>query len=270
EKPTEQPQPSETQLSIQSETDKLIVNLNNENKTLHETNKQLSKDTKQLQKKIDSLNTELTKKEENIRHLKGRKPLPAPVQTRIEYETKYVTSEKCVKCQINNITSKYESLCRKTIYLAAYTLIMVFAAIMKNTVLRNDIFSFFHNMKNGVTSFIKGILNTSFSVGSQILTATASTSKALYWIPSIFVILAATGIIGTIIFYIIKSIIPFFRAYWNFTQTAVTIILFSLLICFADIINIKGVLSINLVVLFIIADLAIMVIRAVYDCIKNW
>lgn len=137
-----QPQPSETQSSVQSETDRLMMKLNNENKTLHETNKELSEKTEQLQKKIDSLNTELTEKEKDIRELKNRKPFFAPVETRVEYKTEYIRKDKCINCQINIITDKYKNLRRKTIYLVIYTVLMAFISIMKNNVLKDDIVTF--------------------------------------------------------------------------------------------------------------------------------
>lgn len=121
-----------------------------------------------------------------------------------------------------------------------------------------------------MVSFIKGILEMCFSCGEQIMTATASNSRAVYWITSMLFLLLVIGFIGGILFYLIKNLILFFRTFWNFTQTAITIIIFSLLICFADVLDIKGSLKLNLIVLFMIADMAVMGVRAVYDCIKNW
>ncbi|MCD8096685.1 MAG: hypothetical protein LUE31_01305 [Lachnospiraceae bacterium] len=219
---------------------------------------------------MKDLNTELSKKEKNIRDLKNRRPFSAPVETRVEYKTEYIHKDKCVNCQINSITSKYKNLCRKSIYLVVYTVIMMFIAIMKNSVLKCDIVTFVQTTKNGIVSFVCGVFEMCFSCGEQIMTATVSNSRALYWITSILFLLLVIGFIGGILFYLMKNLILFFRTFWNFTQTAVTIIIFSLLICFADVLDIKGSLKLNLIVLFMIADMAVMVIRAVYDCIKNW
>ena len=224
----------------------LVTKLNEENRSNYEKLKQ----TEQLMKEREILREEIRSKEKVIIGLKDKINLMKNSPPKIKYITETEYRNKCRTCDVEDVKEELKESETEEYIMLAYIAFVSLVSLLKNKVLRNDVFI---ALKTAIRYFTKiseylfGHISKVFAI--NIVNPTVS--AVLHWIIIVLFFLAVSIVSVFLVYSTFRRVKYYFIRKWDLRQTLTSILLATFIIHFSDVLNLKSLININLLITYI-------------------
>ena len=168
---------------------------------------------------------------------------------KIKYITETEYRNKCWTCDVEDIKEELKESETEEYVMLAYIAFVSLVSLLKNTVLRNDVFS-------AAKTFVKGFMKISeylFGHISKVFViniVNPTVSAVLHWIIIVLFFLAVSIVSVFLIYSVFKRIKKPVSEKWDLRQTLTSILLATFIIHFSDVLNLKNLININLLITY--------------------
>lgn len=169
---------------------------------------------------------------------------------KIKYITKTEYRNKCWTCDVEDIKEELKESETEEYIMLAYIAFVSLVSLLKNNVLRNDVFI---ALKTAIRYFTKiseylfGHISKVFSLN----VVNPTVSAVLHWIIIVLFFLAVSIVSVFLIYSVFKRIKKPVSEKWDLRQTLTSILLATFIIHFSDVLNLKSLININLLIIYI-------------------
>lgn len=210
-----------------------------------------------IQEEVKEKNIEIANLKDEIHILNSRPP-------KIKYITETEYRNKCWTCDVENVKEELKECETEEYIMLAYIAFVSLVSLLKNKVLRNDVFI-------ALKTFIKGFMKISeylFGHISKVFViniVNPTVSAVLHWIIIVLFFLAVSIVSVFLVYSTFKRVKYYFIRKWDLRQTLTSILLATFIIHFSDVLNLKSLININLLITYIVLVALFTGIRVLFE-----